>query len=166
MTWNILRLTKEHDRAAFHCNVPRLDAFLHKYATQYEKRNLGRPYILVQDDLPRVFGYYTLAVGGISKEFLPEEAAKKLPDHPVPYALIGRLALDQSVQGQGLGRKLIANAIERCVKASESVGIHSIFVDAIDDAAALFYLKHHFIQLPNQPHHLFMTIETAVRSAR
>lgn len=166
MIWDIVQLTKQHDRTAFHCNVPRLDAFLHKYAMQYEKRNLGRTYVLVQDAQPRVFGYYTLAVGGISKEYLPVEAAKKLPDHPVPYALIGRLALDQSVQGQGLGRKLIANAIARCVKASENVGIHSVFVDAIDDAAAAFYLKQGFLQLPNQPHQLFMTIETAVRSAR
>jgi len=158
MAWDIVRLTKAHDGSAFSCGVPSLDEFLQRYVTQYEKRNLGRTFVLVRDGGPQVLGYFTLAVGHITKADLPEEEAKKLPKHPIPIALLGRLAADQSVRGQGLGADLLAEALSIAVGMSERAGVFAVCVDAIDDAGSKFYQKHGFTPLQDQPNRLFLPI--------
>src|SRR4051812_14420161 len=97
--WLIEPLNAAHQRADFRCGKPALDAFLHAHASQYEKRRLGRTYVLVRPDEQRVWGYFTLAAGAVAYAHLPVKAARKLPRHPVPVILLGRLAVDQAVQG-------------------------------------------------------------------
>jgi GNAT superfamily N-acetyltransferase len=62
--------------------------------------------------------------------------------------LLARLALDQSLQGHGLGGALLADALERIVAAIETVAARFVVVDAIDDTAAAFYAHHGFRQVP------------------
>ena len=66
---------------------------------------------------------------------LPTAEAKELPRLDVPVVLIGKLAVDRSVQGQGLGALLLVDALRRSLQISEQVGIRAVGVDAIDDAA-------------------------------
>ena len=75
---------------------------------------------------------------------LPTAEAKGLPRLDVPVVLIGKLAVDRSVQGQGLGALLLVDALRRSLQISEQVGIGAVEVDAIDDAARNFYLKFGF----------------------
>ncbi len=160
MVWDIVRLSKDHDRKAFSCGVPSLDAFLHQYVSQYEKRDLGRSYVLVKDDEPRVYGYFTLAAGHIEPEEVPPPHAKKLPKHTVPVMLLARLAIDQSVRGQGLGADLLAEANAITVELAERVGLFAVCVDAIDESAAAFYRHHGFVPLVDQPNRLILMTKT------
>jgi predicted GNAT family N-acyltransferase len=70
--------------------------------------------------------------------------------------LIGRIAVDQSVQGQGLGAFLLVDALRRSLQISEQVGIRAVEVDALDDSAKRFYLKFGFRSLLDDPRHLFL----------
>ena len=160
MRWDIVRLVKSHDRSVFSCGVPSLDEFLQRYVSQYEKRNLGRTYVLVREGELRVFGYFTLAAGSVSATELPEKDAKKLPNHPVPAALLARLAVDSSVRGQGLGADLLSEALALVVGMAERIGIHAVCVDAINDSAAKFYEKYGFIPLRDQPTRLFLPVNS------
>lgn len=161
MSWLIEHLDKaRHTRTGFDCGKPSLTDFLHKLVTQYEKRNLGRTYVAVRSAETQVLGYYSLATGGLRLEDLTESEAKKLPRHPVPVVLLARLAVDQTVQGQGLGKVLLRDALQRVLQVSEHVGIHSVVVDAIDDAAAEFYKHYGFTVLPEQPLKLLMPLST------
>ncbi len=162
MAWTITRLSKEHDRKSFSCGVPSLDAFLHQYVTQYEKRDLGRSYVLLKDDELRVYGYFTLAGGHLEPQELPPETAKKLPRHQIPVMLLGRLAVDQSVRGQGLGADLLAESIALSTELADRVGFFAVCVDAIDESAVAFYLHHGFTQLIDQPNRLILTM-SAIR---
>jgi GNAT superfamily N-acetyltransferase len=104
----------KHQRSSFCCGEPMLDEFIRAYVTQYEKRRLGKTFVAVRaEDVRRVVGYYTLAAGAVAFAHLPQEVAKKLPKHPVPVILLARLAIDRTVQGQGLGEKLLVDALER-----------------------------------------------------
>jgi hypothetical protein len=60
--WRIVRLERGHVREGFDCSKPSLNDFLHALIGQYEKRNLGRTYVAVQEGDPRVLGYYTSRV--------------------------------------------------------------------------------------------------------
>jgi GNAT superfamily N-acetyltransferase len=158
MAWNIVRYAKSFDRSQFNCGVPNLDVFLFHFVNQYEKRNLGRTYVLVLEGEKRVYGYYTLAGGHIPRECMPTEAMKKLSKHPVPVVLLARLAVDQSMKGRGLGRELLANALVRSVETAEHIGFHAMLVETIDDQAIAFYRKHGFTPLVNQPNRLILPL--------
>jgi GNAT superfamily N-acetyltransferase len=154
--WSVERLDRSHERGEFSCGKGPLDNFLHTLVSQYEKRRLGRTYVVVRPGEKRVLGYYTLASGAIAFENLPKPATKKLPRHPVPVILLARLAVDQSVQGQGLGAFLLMDALRRCVSLAEQLGVHAIKVDALDDQAKAFYQRHGFIPLEDNPLHLYL----------
>jgi GNAT superfamily N-acetyltransferase len=62
--------------------------------------------------------------------------------------LLARLALDHSLQAQGLGGALLAEALERVLAATETVAARFVVVDAINEDAARFYEHHGFTQIP------------------
>lgn len=109
----------------------------------------------------RVLGYFTLASSAIAFENLPPNESQKLPKHPVPTILLGRLAVDRTQQGQGLGETLLMSAIAKSLDLAETLGVYAIEVQAIDTAAARFYAKYGFVPLLNDPLHLFLPLATA-----
>jgi GNAT superfamily N-acetyltransferase len=158
--WSVEPLDRSHERDAFTCGKAPLDNFLRTLVNQYEKRRLGRTYVIVRRGEKRALGYYTLASGAVSFENLPQKAAKKLPRHPAPVILLARLALDQSVQGQGLGGFVLADALRRSLSLAEQLGVHAVEVDAIDDQAKAFYERYGFIPLQDDPRRLYLPMAT------
>ncbi|HZY86446.1 MAG TPA: GNAT family N-acetyltransferase [Gemmataceae bacterium] len=158
--WQIERLDKSHQRGEFCCGKAPLDDFLRSLVSQYEKRGLGRTYVAVKPGEKRAYGYYTLASGAVAFAALPTEVARKLPRHPVPVALLGRLAVDQAAQGQGLGAELLMDALHRCLGLSQSLGLFAVEVVAIDDEAKRFYEKYDFLPLLDAERHLYLPMKT------
>ncbi|RUL83510.1 GNAT family N-acetyltransferase [Tautonia sociabilis] len=164
--WRIVRLSRTHVRQGFDCGKPTLDEFLHRLVSQYEKRDLGRTYVALRGDEPRVLGYYTLASGAIETERLPASQAKKLPRHPVPVVLLARLAVDRSVHGQGLGGFLLRDSLSRSLDLSEKLGIHAVVVDALDGEARAFYERFGFLRLTDDALRLFLPLSTIRAAAK
>jgi GNAT superfamily N-acetyltransferase len=165
-SWTIEPLSRSHQRDVFRSGSPPLDAFLHSHVSQYEKRHLGRTYVAVRPGEPRVWGYYTLASGTVAFAHLPAKAAKKLPKHPVPVILLARLAVDETVHGQGLGKLLLEHALRQCLAIAESLGVHAVEVDAIDDSAKHFYAKYGFVSLEDDTRHLYLPIRDVQQAAQ
>ena len=80
-----------------------------------------------------------------------ESLRKKLPRYPVPAALLGRLAVGELAQGQGLGSILLVDACKRVAAASQTLAVAAIIVDAKSPTAAAFYKHFGFVELPGQP---------------
>ena len=157
--WRIERLSAAHDRKAFCCGEPTLDDFLRRFATQYAKKDMGRTYVAVGPDQVKVLGYYTLSTGSVDFVSLPEEARRKLPHHPIPIVLLGRLAVDQSARGQGLGETLLLDALTRCSRLADEVAVYAVVVDALDETARHFYVKYGFASLLDDPLHLYLPMK-------
>ncbi len=158
--WQIEPLDRSHERSAFCCGKAPLDTFVHSLVSQYEKRRLGRTYVAVRPGEKQVRGYYTLACGAVAFEHLPEKTARKLPRHPIPVVLLAQLAVDQSAQGQGLGERLLMDALQRALRLADQLGIHSVEVDALDEQAQAFYQKYGFVPLRDNEFHLHLPIRT------
>jgi GNAT superfamily N-acetyltransferase len=156
--WSIEKLGRAHDRTAFDCGHPALNDWLRLRAGQYEKKDLARTYVAVHSGEPVVLGYYALASHQVTYEALPGDQAKGLPRMDVPVVLLGRLAVDRKVQGQGLGSLLLIDALRRAQHIAEEIGIRAVEVDALDEAARRFYLKFDFIPLVDAPNHLFLPL--------
>jgi len=161
--WLIEELTSDHYRSDFSCGQPSLDEFISRYASQNQKSGVSRTYVALKPGEMIVRGYYSLAAGALAFADLPEAQRKRLPRYPVPVAHLGRLAVDQSAQGKGLGSFLLIDALRRIQVAADSIGIHAIEVVAIDDAAKRFYLKYGFIELKDEPHHLYISLKTVLK---
>jgi GNAT superfamily N-acetyltransferase len=148
----ISQLGAEHNRADFHSGSEPLDRYL----------RVATPFVLYDTDAERIAGYYTLAATGLQFDDLPAAMQKKLPRYPiVPAILLGRLAVDQRYQGQGLGAFLLVDALRRSL-INEIVAA-AVVVDAKDDAARSFYEYHNFISLAEQPLRLFLPMTLIAR---
>ncbi len=136
---------QRHDRAGFSCGVAELDEYLHRFASQHRKRGISTAFVLVDSSEPsRVLGYYTLSAAEVDVAELRDADRKKLPRYPVPCFRMGRLACRADQHGQGLGKLLVACAVQRCLQARQQVAAFALIVDAKDEPAAAFYRHYGF----------------------
>ena len=160
MEFQIQLLEKKHNKTDFDCGYDLLDNYIKKQATQDVNRDLSACFVLI-DKVNNVLGYYTLSANSIKREDFPERLRKKLPPsyNELPTLLVGRLAIDKSIKGNGFGEILLVDALRRCLKISESMGTISVIVDPIDDKAQAFYSRYGFILLPSSGK-MFLPIKT------
>jgi hypothetical protein len=163
-SWDFVPLAKKYQRENFDCGYPSLNDYLKKYARQNHERGIAKTFVAIpQSNSLRIDGYYTLSASIIEFKSLPESYQKGIPTYPIPALLIGKLAVDNSVKGQGLGGELLVNALLRAVRASQEIGIFAVRVDAIDLKAKEFYLKHEFIPFSERTLFLFLPMKTILR---
>ena len=117
---------------------------------QKSRRKVARVFVALPEKSREVAGFYALSAGSIERATLPPDDVRRLPRYPVPVALIGRLAVDRRWAGQGLGSALLADAFRRVVRASESLAVYAVVVDAKDEQARAFYERFGFIRLPDE----------------
>lgn len=159
LNYSIESLGSHHNRAAFSCRTELLNVYLQRYASQDAKKHLAAPFVLVEKGSSTVIGYYTLSALSINIDDLPTEISKKLPKYPqVPATLLGRLAVDKNYEGKGFGEILLMDALR--ANLENPIASMAVVVDAKDDKARSFYEHYEFIQFPNSPYRLFLTMKT------
>jgi GNAT superfamily N-acetyltransferase len=160
------RLTADHDVSVFNNGLhASLDDWLRERALASEGAS-ARTYVVCDATKPlKVVGYYTITTAMEQRATLPTAKLRRgMPDQ-VPLLLLARLAVDASFQGSGLGADLLADALGRCVAASEIAGARAVVVHAIDEKAATFYAHYGFTASPLGELVMLMPMET-VRSFR
>lgn len=153
-------LGSHHDRTAFSCGEPALDTYLQRQATQDIRRRVAQVFIAVGDEAQKIAGYYSLSAASFEKDELPSALARRLPHYPVPAAVLGRLAIHREHQGRGLGEMLLLDAIRRVVRASTTIAVYAIIVDAKNERAHAFYERYGFRAFASEPRRLFLPLET------
>ncbi len=154
----------KRDRAAFSCGVASLDDWFRLRAGQDEKRNVARVFVAI-DDQREIVGFYSLSSFTLAIADLPPAHAKRLPHYDaIPAALIGPLARDKKVRGEGVGDLLLADAVRRVIGAARSLAVFAIVVEATDEKAAGFYRDFGFVPFPTRPLRLFMPASEAAQA--
>jgi predicted GNAT family N-acyltransferase len=80
--------------------------------------------------------------------------------------LIGRLAVNDAHRKQGLGEKLLVDALQRSFDFSSQVASYAVVVDAKGDRAKSFYLKYGFIELSGIANRLFLPMKLVAELIR
>lgn len=144
-------LNSKHRKKEFSCGKDMLDNYLHKQANQDIKRKLSACFVLNDQEMDLLKGYYTLANNSLSQDLIPIKFKKKLPNSykSIPTTLLGRLAIDNRFQKKGVGKLLLIDALKRSYEISKSIGSFAVVVDPIDKDAEEFYNKYGFIKLPD-----------------
>lgn len=158
---SVEKLRPDHPIECFDCGREELNRYLQRFAWQNQQAGAAQTYIGLAGDA--VIGYYTLAVGHVTREEAPERLTKGLASHPVPIMLLARLAVDHRWLGQGVGKALLRDAMLRTLQAADIAGIRAFAVHAKDEEVRRFYLKFDFIPSPSDPMHLFVLLKDVRR---
>ncbi|MBT5040168.1 MAG: GNAT family N-acetyltransferase [Rhodospirillaceae bacterium] len=151
-------IQSDHDLSMFNSGRAALDDWLRQRARKNEISGASRTYVICE--AARVVGYYCLASGSVENMRTPGKIRRNMP-HPIPVMLLGRLAVDISRHGEGLGGALLKDAILRTLKAAEISGMRALLVHALDQTAARFYLHNGFVVSPINPLVLLLALDTA-----
>ncbi|MBX5042012.1 GNAT family N-acetyltransferase [Rhizobium lentis] len=141
-------LADHHELAEFSSGVPELDDWLRRRARANQASGASRTFVVCEAN--RVVAYYALASGAVRQPEAPGRFRRNMPD-PIPVAVLGRLAIDRSYQGRGLGRALVRDVGLRLLNAAEIIGIRALLVHAISDEARAFYEAVGFLPSPSDP---------------
>jgi GNAT superfamily N-acetyltransferase len=152
------KLSEHHLLDGFRCGAEDLDDWLVRRALKGQ--DVGNANVFVLEHGQRVLGYYALASAAIEHHDAPSKVKRNAPT-PIPALLIARLAVDTQVQGRGIGRRLIQDALIRALKVSEEVAFRAILVHCRDEGARDFYTTQvpAFVASPTEALHLMLPLK-------
>jgi len=130
-------LAAAHRTDGFDCGEPSLDEWLKRRAMVNQLSGASRTFVAT-DPAGRVFGYYALAAGAVSRQAATSAVRRNMPD-PVPVLVLGRLAVDRRAQGFKVGAALLKDAVGRARAVARNAGVRALLVHALHDQAKQFY---------------------------
>lgn len=167
-TWHEEPIGKHHNRGAFDCGDKALNQFLLRHARQSHEKGGAKTYLAVSETDEKILGYYSLSPASIAYERAPEVIKRGLARHDVPVFRLGRLAVDLSVQGQGLGGQLLLTSGRRCLLVAAQAGGVGLLIDAKNERVAEWYANYGAVPLLDAHLSLllpFKTIHAALTTA-
>ena len=151
MTPVIVPLSKKHNKEKFDCGKDLLNNYLHRQAKQDVEKKLSVCFVWIEkvDHAEMIQGYYTLSNAAIPSDLIPEKYRKKFPKsyNSIPATLLGRLAINKSKKGNGMGEFLLMDALYKSYLATKQIASFAVVVDPIDKEAIVFYKKYDFVLL-------------------
>ncbi len=167
--WHEEPIAKRHDRAGFDCGDAGLNEFLQRHARKSHEKGGAKTFLAIDDaEATKILGFYSLSPASIAYERTPEIVKRGLARHEVPVFRLGRLAVDISAQGQGLGGQLLLAAGRRCLYVATEAGGVALLIDAKNDRVAKWYASYGAMPLLDAPLSLllpFKTIHSALAAA-
>jgi GNAT superfamily N-acetyltransferase len=162
LVWDEAPIAKQHERAAFDCGDADLNLYLQKYARQNHKSGGAKCFIAAPSNAPaRILGFYTLSPASLEYSRTPALAKKGLARYDAPVFRLGRLAVDRTVQGRGLGGALLLRAADRCIRVAKEVGGVALLIDAKNDRAVRWYEGYGAFRLGDAPLSLVLPLAAA-----
>ena len=159
LDWREQPIGRHHDRKSFDCGVEDLNAYLRRYARQNHESGGAKTFVAVSAAKPtHVLGFYTISPGAIAFTDVPESLTRGLGRYEVPVFRLGRLAVDRSVQGRGLGGDLLLAAGARALAVAADVGGVALAIDAQDRNAAQWYERFGAVRLLDDPLKLILPL--------
>ncbi|MDG4821541.1 GNAT family N-acetyltransferase [Asanoa sp. WMMD1127] len=160
-------LTAAHVVHGFDCGSPAQSDWLVDHALQAHRAGLSRVYVVRgADDLEdRVVGYYALAAGSVAPAAASQRMMRGTGRYHQPVVLLTRLAVDRTVQGVGVGRALVVDALRRIAGASEVIGVRAVLIHCESESARDFYQRlAKFEPSPTDPMHLLLLMKDLRRA--
>lgn len=149
-------LNHAHTLAGFDCGEPALDDWLLRRAMANQLNRASRTFV-VADENRRVVGYYAMAAGAVSHQEATGAVRCNMPD-AIPVLVLGRLAVERSVQGRKLGAAMLRDAVMRAAGVARNAGVRALLVHALNDRARAFYSHYGFQPSPMAPMTLMLRL--------
>ena len=165
--WREEPIGRQHDRQAFDCSDTALNDYLRRFARQNHESGGAKTFVAVTPGAPaRVLGFYSLSPASIAYARTPELLRRGLGRYELPVYRLGRLAVDRSLQGEGLGGRLLLAAGRRCLRVAAEVGGIALLIDAKNERAAEWYAGFGAVPLEDAPLSLLLPLATVAIALR
>lgn len=160
-TFRISPWDRQAGRHDFACGKPEIDGYWRTMAAPHASEGFAAVTVMDEIATGRVVGFYTLVAYTLVVESLPDHLnPRKLP-RLLPTTLLGKLAIREDRQRQGLGAILLEHAVATAVGVSDRVGSFAVVADAIDDDAGRFYRHFGFRPLAGNAARLLLPMADA-----
>ena len=164
----------KHNREAFSCGTDRLDNFLKRTARKQQAGDFTRLWVATHVGQTAILGYYAINAHHLEGNDLPTSLTRNAPrTGGIPAVYLSMIAVDYRHQKQGLGRILLADALERAASVADQIGLKVVVLDVIEDGGQEitkkryeFYTAMGFQSLPSRPSRMFISVETIRREMR
>ncbi|MFQ6073434.1 MAG: GNAT family N-acetyltransferase [Methanosarcinales archaeon] len=138
----LIELAEDDDLSAFNSSSEDLNDFLKKDAWIYQKNLMGKTFLCKYKE--NIVAYITLLTDSIKvKEIQNEDKEEKVHISYYPAVKIGRLAVDQRFEHQGIGTFLLKTAIGNAIELSKYAACRFVILDAKRESIE-FYKKQYF----------------------
>lgn len=134
---------EQHAVGGFDCGQATLNEWLTRHAKIAQAKRTAQVFVWTEEGSDEVLAYFTLSAHEIVAADLPRRLARGMPER-IPAVLLGKLALDRTLHGRGLGGQLLFDAYRRVLWATQTVAARYLVVDAADDTAVDFYEHYGF----------------------
>ncbi|WP_209262661.1 GNAT family N-acetyltransferase [Thiorhodococcus minor] len=142
-----------------------MNDFLQRHARQNHERGGAKTFVATPvDDDHHLLGFYSVSPASLDYARTPAVMKKGLARYEVPVFRLGRLAVDLSVQGLGLGGQLLLSAGRRCLFAASQVGGVALLIDAKSERAAAWYESYGAVSLLDAPRSLLLPLSTVAEA--
>ena len=150
-------LSSSHQLSEFVSGEVILDEWLKQRGLKNQSLGAARTFVVCKKDTKHVVGFYSLATGSVNHVEATGSLRRNMPD-PIPVIILARLAVDLSFRGKGLGADLLHDAVLRCYRVAENIGVRAILVHALTEQAKRFYTHHGFKASQAQARTLFLKL--------
>ena len=135
-----------------------MNRFLREQARQEADKGMSRTFVSLAADSTRIIAYYTLTMGFIDFEHIPQE--KRLSRYPAPVVLLAQLAVDNDYKRQGMGERLLFDAQARALEVAEGIGVYAMTLDAREENLCAYYEQFGFRRRADGPLRMYKTIKS------
>jgi len=147
---------------SFDCGVHAINEYLKQSPDQPDNQNITSMFTAIKED-NSVLGFYCISATNIEFQDLGEKLIEQLSNYPVSSACIGHLAVDKTMQGYGLGARLLVDALQRIYHAAEEMKLMVVLVHAHNEKSRAFYLHYGFLPLSGEESKLFLPMDRIAR---
>jgi GNAT superfamily N-acetyltransferase len=158
-------LSRKIQRARFDSGSAPLDSWFCDHALASHRSGSTKVFVAHDDELAAL-GFYALSAGSVSPTDAPARVRTGMGGYPIPVALIARLAVASSAQGQRLGQALLKDALLRIEQASELLGVRAALAHAKHERARAFYGQFGFEESPIHPLWMYLLMKDLRRQLR
>ncbi len=162
--WREEPISRQHDRTRFDCGDAALNDFLRQHARQTHDRGVAKTFLAVHE--AAILGFYSLSPALIDSAAAPDSLRRGIGRYQIPGFRLGRLAVDRTMQGQGLGGQLLLASARRCILAATEVGGTVLLIDAKNPRVAAWYATWGALPLIDAPLSLVLPLATAAVALR
>jgi GNAT superfamily N-acetyltransferase len=154
-------LNISHRLEGFDSGVPAIDKWFQERAVQAGLSRSAMTFVLQHDE--RVIAFQSLTVGEIVNVEADARLRAGMGKFAIPVLILARMGVHKDFQGQGIGKALLRDAIERTLVISENAGLRALITHPVDAKARAFYLTFGFSENPLRPNELYLLLKDAAK---
>jgi|WetSurMetagenome_2_1015567.scaffolds.fasta_scaffold38259_2 GNAT superfamily N-acetyltransferase len=149
-----------HDVEAFECSSKALQQYLVRRALADQHSRGSLTYVLAVTG--RVIAYASLVPGVVEAALSRDRVVERGRRQVVPVVVLSRIAVDRRWQREGIGRLLLAWAVNQAAGAAQVIGARALVTTGLSRETRSFLEKGGFVPFPGDVHRLYMPLGVGV----